>query len=68
MQEIGKPGDIEWIEKIDLEEETISDIVTIEGNPLNQGDMCNKCGLSVVGVAVIADCQCMIDREMESSD
>lgn len=68
MQEIGQPGDIERILKIDLEEETVADMVTIEGNPLNQGDMCNKCGLPVVGVAVIADCQGMIDREMESAD
>lgn len=61
MQKIGQPCNVEGIEKINLEEETVADMVSVKRYPLNDGDMGDERGLSIVGVAMIADSQGMVD-------
>lgn len=56
MQEVGESGDVEGVEKIDLEEEPIADMVAVEGYSFYHSDMCDECGLSIVSVAMITDC------------
>jgi hypothetical protein len=61
VEKIGQPGNVERVEKVYLEEGPVADMIAIEGNPFDQGDMCNVCGFSVVGVAMIANRQGMVD-------
>lgn len=64
MQKIGQPSDVERVEKINLEEEPVAHMVAIEGYSFHHGDMCDERGFPIVGVAMIADCERMIDREV----
>lgn len=64
MQEIGQPSDVEGVEKIDFEKEPVANMVAVEGYSFHHGDMCDERGFPIVGVAMIADCQRMIDREV----
>lgn len=61
VEKIGQPGAKERVEKVYLEERPISDMIAIEWYPFDQRNMCNVCGFSVVGVAIIVDRQGMID-------
>ena len=65
MQKIGKASFISRIEKVYLEEEPVSDVVTIEGSSFDQSDMCNKCRLSIVSISTETDSKGVIDREMQ---
>ena len=53
-EEIGKTGDREGIEEIHFEEALVADVIAVEWNTLDQGNMRDKCrGIGVVWIASI---------------
>jgi len=64
MQKIGNTSFVSRIEKVYLEEESVSDMVTVEGCSFDQSDMCNKGRLSIVRIPAETDSKSVINREM----
>ena len=68
LQQVRKPGHIQWIEHVDFEEEPVADLVPVEWDPFHQGDMRNKGMLAIERITAIARGECMVNREMEPVD
>lgn len=68
VQEIGETDDVEGVQDINLEEESVANMVPIERNTFHQGNVCHESSPPIVGVTTVADGQSMIDREMKSVD
>ncbi len=53
-EEIGEPGDRQRIEEVHLEEGLVADMITVEWNTLDKGNMRDKYrGVGVVGIASV---------------
>ena len=52
---------MKWIQHVDFEKEFVAHVITVEGNTLNKSDVPNEGDFSLVHVAAVADCKCMVD-------
>jgi len=68
-EEIGEPGDRQRIEEVHLEEGLVADMITVEWNTLDKGNMRDKYrGVGVVGIASVREGQGMIYGEGQVRD
>ena len=52
---------MEGVKEINLKESSIADMIAIERDSFDEGNMCDICGLPVIGIATIAHCQSVIN-------
>lgn len=59
---------MEWVEDVDLEEELVSNIITVERHTLYEADVGNKSGIPIVHIASVAYSKRMVDRKVKTVD
>jgi len=59
---------VQRIEHVDLEEDLIADVISIERDSFDKADVCYESGPTVVCVTAIADGQSMINRQTDLMD
>ena len=52
---------MEWIQQVNFEKEIVADMIAVERNALDEGDMSNEGNLSLVHVAAVANREGMVD-------
>lgn len=60
-QKICQSSDVERVQKVDFEKETVSHVVSVKRNTLDKGDMSDESRLLVMTIMAITHSQCMID-------
>ena len=60
-QKVCQASHVEWVQQIDFEEKLVADVITVEGNTLDETDVPDEGWFSLVHIAAVADCKGMVD-------
>lgn len=60
-QKVCQASHVKRVQHIDFEKEFVADVITVEGDTLDQGDVSNEGDFSLVHIAAVADCESMVD-------
>jgi hypothetical protein len=68
VEQIGQACHIGRVEKVNLQEVFVADMIAEVWNAFDETDVCDKDGFGICRVSSVGDCQSMVDGEPESCD